>query len=418
MKKSSISFFVVAAATLSVFANDINAPSGIPIGKRMTLRPYVSLSYTFDSNIDSDHTERSGSIWIASPALDLTYKSDNWDVTARAWYDYHAYESYSEHLDASSYGETLSLNWQEYSQSPRGWKLVLTERYQKISQDDDLSNHGGRGLGRDRQVFQVDGVLGRHITEKFHTALSGGYYYLDYDNDSRAYAPLYGWRRALAGGEAGYAFSKWFDLLFASSYSWYWQDNNINRTAGWDDTADRKISDTSAGWTISAGFGSHMTERISYRALIGWSRFDYSEGLNNRDNAVYSLTANWKVSDTFNVMLLGSSYYQPSEREWGSSIMVSTLGLGLGKTLVRGKLSSTLDLTYRHEQTEYHSTQLGDYDEDIITGRIGLNYHINRYVSLFGRMEYQNSITSGGNGMGSIYDYDRFRGTFGVRLSY
>lgn len=416
MKKTLYLALVVTAMASTAFCvSEVNRPSGIRIGKRMTLRPYVSMSYTYDSNIDSDHTERAASIWIISPSMDMVYKSDNWDVSARAWYDYHAYEAYSDRLDASSYGETLSLKWND--KNPKGWNLVLTERYQKVSQDDDLSNHGGRGLGRDRQLFTVDAVLGHRFTEKVHASVAGGYYYLDYDNSTTKYAPLYGWRRALAGGEVGYAFSKWFDFIISGSYQWYWQDNHENKSI-WDQTPnDKKIANNSSGYTVSTGFASHLTERISYRALLGWSRFEYAKGLSNRDNVTYSLSANWKASDTLNIMLLGSSYYQPSEVYYGSSMMVSTIGLGLGKSLVRGKVSATLDLTYRHEETQYESLPGTAFDEDIITGRIGLNYQINRFVSLFSRVEYQTTMTSG-QYYGSVYDYDRFRGTFGLRLSY
>ena len=419
MKKQSFALLAACAAALSASADLIDRPGGIHLTQRLTLRPYASLSYTYDSNIDSDRSDRGGSTWIASPGIDLDYSAENWNAVARAWYQYHAYESYSSQLDTSSYGESLTLNWQEPESDGKGWNLMVSERYTKISQDDDMTNHGGRGYGRDRQSLQADGALGHRFSNSFHMNARGSYYLLDYDNDVAAYAPLYGWKRLQAGGELGYTASRWTDLIVSGTYQWYWQDNDRNLNSAWDDTVDRNVNSKSTGWTIHGGIGSYMTERISYRVLAGWSRFEYSKGLSNRDNVTYSVSSHWRVTDTFSVMLLGSSYYQPSEREYASSVLASTLSLGLGKSFIRGKLSGTLDLTYRHEECEYYSTAMRNYDEDIITGRIGLTYRINRFVGIFGQAEYQTLVTSGGSKeIGNRYDYDRFRGTVGVRLSY
>ena len=419
MNKQAFAIAAACVAALSASAELVDRAPGIRIGQRMTLRPYVSMSYTYDSNIDSDRSDRGGSTWIVSPALDLDYSAENWNAVARVWYQYHAYESYASQLNSSSYGESLSLNWQEPESSGKGWNLMVQERFTQISQDDDMSNHGGRGYGRDRKTFQADGAVGHRFTNNFHMNAHGSYYFLDYDNNVKKYAPLYGWKRLLAGGELGYTASRWLDFIISGSYQWYWQDNDLDRNGVWDETTERKASSTSTGWTIHGGIGSYLTDRISYRVLAGWSRFDYSKGLSNRDNATYSVSSHWRVTDTLSVMLLGSSYYQPSEREYASSILASTVSLGIGKSFVRGRVSGTLDFSYRHEECEYYSTAMRNYDEDIITARIGINYNINRFIGVFGRAEYQTSMTSGGpSAIGNRYDYDRMRGTVGVRLSY
>ena len=59
-----------------------------------------------------------------------------------------------------------------------------------------------------------------------------------------------------------------------------------------------------------------------------------------------------------------------------------------------------------------------DYDEDIWTARVGVTYDVNRYVSVFGRLEYQTEETEGGGARSHEYDYDRWRGTVGVSLTY
>ena len=168
-----------------------------------------------------------------------------------------------------------------------------------------------------------------------------------------------------------------------------------------------------------AGLGTRATERISYRILTGWSRFEYANGDAKDINGwTYQLSAKWKLSDTWNTMLLASSYYQPSEREVASAIRVDSISWGLAHSMVRGKLNATFDLNYRKETHEYSFSRGYDYDDDIITARLGLNYTLNRFLQLYGRIEYQTDMCDGGNVRGHNYDYDRFRGTVGMRLTY
>ena len=400
--------FAVTALTAS--ADIVDRPSGFKIGEHMTLRPYVSLSYTYDSNVDQTKHSKAGSTWVVNPGLAATYLAENWAVEGRAWYRYHAYNRYTHQLNESSYGESLAFKWADSLPNERGWGVRITESFSQVAQDDDMSNHNGRGLGRDRKTFQIAGIVERRINEHWHAAFEASFYYLDYDNDVEKYAPLYGWKRTTVGGEAGYAASKWTDIIVAANYQWYTQDNVPH---------DSGYADDSRGWTVMAGLGTRATERIEYRILTGWSRFEYANGdAKDIDGWTYQATGKWKISDTWNMMLLASSYYQPSEREICSAIRVDSISWGLAHTMVRGKLNATLDLAYRHEKREYSYSRGYDYDDDIITGRFGLNYTLNRFLVLFGRIEYQTYMCDGGNVRGHNYDYDRFRGTVGMSLTY
>ena len=401
---------VVSASVLTASADVVDRPTGFKIGERMTLRPYVSLSYTYDSNVDSAKHAKSGSTWVVNPGLGAEYKGDNWELAGRAWYRYHAYNRYSNQLNESSFGENLTFKWADSLPNEKGWSVLLSESFSQIAQDDDMSDHSGRGIGRDRKTFQVSGVVERRINERLHAAVDASYYMLDYENNVKSYAPLYGWKRALAGGELGYAASKWTDFLVAANYSWYKQDNVPNGV---------RYSDESRGWSLMAGLGTRATERIEYRILTGWSRFEYANGDADEVNGwTYQVSGKWKISDTWNMMLLAASYYQPSEREACSAIRVDSISWGVAHSMVRGKLSATLDLNYRRETHEYTYTRGYDYDDDIITARIGLNYTLNRFLQIYGRLEYQTDMCDGGNVRGHNYDYDRFRGTVGMRLTY
>ena len=199
--------------------------------------------------------------------------------------------------------------------------------------------------------------------------------------------------------------------LVGGNYQWYWQDNGGR-------SGDYTYSRESRGVTVMGGIATRATERIEYRVLGGWSRFKFADGAGTINGWTYQFSGKWQISDTLNAMVLGSSYYQPSEYQYATAIKVHTISGGLGKSFVRGKVTSTLDMAFRREAHEYSQSSANDYDRDIWTARVGLNYVLNRFVTLFGRVEYQFSDTHGEKVGGHYYDYDRWRATVGMRLTY
>ncbi len=417
MKPSKISLSLCASAlAAAAVAGDYDRPQGFKIGDRLTLTPYVSLSYTYDSNVDSAKHSKSGSNWSVNPGLGLSYVGENWGLTGTAWYQYHAYNRYTSQLNESSYGEQLAFDWRDSRPDEKGWTAKMTERFHQIAQDDDMSNHNGRGMGRDRKEFSVEGVVERRLNRNVHLAMTASYYLLDYDNDVKKYAPMYGWKRATVGGEAGYMASKWTDFIIHGDYMWYDQDNNKLRSGRYYEGYTRrgkKINADSNGWTLMGGIATRATERISYRVIGGYSRFDYGDGAKKLGGFTYQAAANWIISDTLSFTALGSSYYQPSENSYGTAQKVHTMSAGLAKSFVRGKLTGNVDVAYRKQTTEYAEYDMDKYDEDIWTSRIGMNYHLNRFFTFFARLEYQFTDSDHRD-----YEYDRWRGTVGVRISY
>ena len=413
MKVKRAIFVLFAVGVSAVQAEVLDRPGGLKIGQRMTLRPYVSLDYTYDSNNDQQKDGTTVSSWAVNPGLNLTYNAETWNLTAGVFYRYLAYNKYVRSLNENNYGENVTFNWSSSQGGTKGWSLMLTERYQKICEDDDLTRNNGYGLWRDRQEFNVGAVLQRRFNDRFHGDINASYYYLDYDNDPRRYAALYGWDRWTVGVEAGYAMSKWMDLLVAGSYQGYTQDNGNDLTG----YGKSRYSDDSKGWTVHGGFGSYFTERISYRVMTGWSQFEYSDGADDINGWTYSVSGNWKMSDTWNMMLLATSYYQPSEREYGCANRVDSISWGIGHSMIRGKLRAKFDIAYRRETREYSSQGTWDYDEDILSTRFGLDYTINRFLAVYGRLEYQGCWFSDDVGYYDR-DYNRLRGTIGFRLTY
>ena len=405
--------FALAASAAS--AEILDRPSGIKIGERMTLRPYVSMSVTYDSNVEPNNVSRSAGkkddfLWTVSPALWLNYNAETWSLVLSGFYNYRQYfDSSHQNYNHHTFGEDLRWNWSNSTGAEKGWSLVIGESYNQISMVDDMTLDGGQNYSGDSKQFQVAGAVQRRFNERWHGDVNASYYWLDYDNDVNSRYAYYGWDRVIVGAEAGFAPSKWTDILVAGSYQYYDQDNVAGRTAA---------SDSSQGVSVQGGVGSYMTERISYRLLAGWSMFDYGKGESKANGFVYTASGNWKIGETWNTMLLASSYYQPSERQYSSQTRVDAVSWGIAKVMVRGKLRATFDIRYRHETNESAADSTWDYDLDIWTGRLGLDYTLCRFLSLFAYGEYQNSMNSEAERHRGAYDYDRWRVTAGFRVQY
>ena len=428
MKRNSFYFALslsVAALCLAASAEVLDRPTGIKIGDRLTLRPRVSMSLTFDSNPRSTSGEcfadEADCLWTIAPSLSLSYNAENWSLLLSGNYNYRQYfKSENDRYTSHNYGEDLRWNWSNSTGMEKGWSLILGQSFKQVTMADDLVLGDGSNYSSDSRQFQFSGAIQRRFNEKLHADLNGSYYWLDYMNDTRSSAAYYGWDRWTVGAEAGYAASKWLDFIVAGSYQGFTQDNAENPTLG-SGYAGRNIGDTSVGYSLQAGLGSYLTDRISYRALAGWSRFEYGDSADAANGFVYTLSGNWKIGETWNTMLLASSYYQPSERQYASQARVDAISWGLAKSLVRGKLRATLDLRYRRENNEYtieNTSSDLDYVLNIITGRIGANYSLNRFLSFFAYLEYQKSMNDQGDQRYGAYDYDRFRASVGVAVSY
>jgi hypothetical protein len=73
MKKSIVLVFAGAMA-VSASAGVLEREPGIKLlNERMTLLPYVALSYTYDTNVDSTKAATSGSQWVVNPGMELKY---------------------------------------------------------------------------------------------------------------------------------------------------------------------------------------------------------------------------------------------------------------------------------------------------------------------------------------------------------
>ena len=404
-----------AVIATAAFGEVIDREQGIKIGQRMTLLPYVSLSVTYDSNVEAQNgstgAEEGDVLWTIAPGLGLTYNAENWSLLLSGYYNFRSYtKDCYRNYNAHNYGQDLRWNWSNAAGGEKGWAIIIGESFRQYTMADDMTLDGGQNYSGDSRQLQLSGVVQRRFSDKWHADVNADYYWLDYMNDKQSRYTYYGWDRWSVGAEAGFAPSKWTDFLVSGSYMGYTQDN----------LEGSRYDGSSNGFSVQAGLGSYMTERISYRVMGGWSQFRYSDFDEPANGFVYTASGNWKIGETWNTMFLASSYYQPSERQYSTQTRVDAISWGVAKLLLRGKLRANFDLRYRHEDNEYLgvANRNGDYALDIITARLGASYYINRIFSVFGNIEYQRSFNDKDPNPTGTYDYDRWRATVGVKLSY
>lgn len=413
MNNRILSVAAVAGLAVSAIAaggSEADKPQGFRFfNQHLTIKPYVALSYTYDSNFDTTHKAEGDSIFCVNPGAEFIWLSDRWSLAGTVWYRWNSYAKYNNTMGENSYGESLTYKWATSKANEKGWSLLLGERYAFINQSDSLDSRDGRGIWRDRQSLDVSGVLERRFTERWHANVMGQYSWLDYKNDTgnRKYAPLYGWSEWAFGAEAGYAASPWTDLLLAGGYADYTQKSGHGY---------RNYSNDSHVWTVQGGVATRATEKISYRLLMGASWLDYGGVANADVGWTYSMSANWRILRQLQWSALGSSYYQPSERTAGQAVKVYALSTGLSYLTLGDKMRLSANVAWRHEQNVYADRYLRngfDYDEDILSARLGADYTLNRWMSIFASFTWEKEWCDVED-----YDYHRYRGTVGVRFHY
>ena len=412
MKNRVLNMAAVAGLAISAAAaggSEADKPQGFRFfNQHLTIKPYVAVSYTYDSNFDTTHHSEGDSIFCLNPGADFIWLSDRWSLAGTIWYRWNSYAKNNGNMGENSYGESLTYKWATSKSNEKGWSLLLGERYSFINQSDGLDTRSGRGIWRDRQNLDINGVLERRFTERWHADLMAQYTWLDYKNDTGKYAPLYGWSEWAVGAELGYAASSWTDLLLAGGYADYTQKGGQGY---------RNYSNDSHVWSVQGGLATRATEKISYRILTGVSWLEYGGYANTDVGWTYSLSGNWRITRQLQWSVLGSSYYQPSERTIGQAVKVYARSTGLSYLTLGDKMTLSGNIAWRHEENVYSDLYLGagnDYDEDFMSVRIGADYTLNRWMSIFASLIWEEEWCE----KHSSYDYDRFRGTLGVRFHY
>ncbi len=360
----------------------------------LNVSPFVNLEYAYDSNVDYDNgKEYDDTILSINPGVDFDYKGNDWGLSGDVWYGYEDYQD-NDQLSSDRYGQSLKF----YAESPKGIRFILGESYLKSKENDSILD-GGRGIWRERDMFEIDSALAYQLSERTGITLSGMLSNLDYENDQDQYAPLYGWREWSVGLELARKLTEKSNLLVSGSYQEYESKNAIG------------IDNSSTGYSLMAGLGSRATEKISYRALVGMSWFDYA-GQDQLSGFTYSLDANWLINRKWAMTVAGSSYFQPSETEANQAMQAYVLSAGWTYRPMR-RLTTRWDIGYRREENEYSNNGDGGATDDIISARARADYQLMRYLTVYGSLEYQDRMSDAEEN-----EFDRYRGSLGLSLRY
>lgn len=392
--------FIAFALPALVVTHCVNAEGGKGFSyNNLNVSPYVNAAYIYDSNVGYDrNNKRSDQILRVNPGVDVGYEGNEWGVRGNLWYSRDWYTDHSI-LDKNSYGEKFDV----FHENSKGWRVLLGQSFIKSGQHDSIID-GGRGQWRDRQQWDFSGAVGYDFSERMTATLTGLYSDLDYANSSsRKYNSLYGWRQWMVGLELSRKLTAKSNVLLYGSYQNYKSDGALG------------VSSESHGYNLHAGFSSRATERITYRALTGVTWFDYA-GDDIITGWTYSLDASWKISEKWAASAVGSSNFQPSEREANQAMQYYTLSAGVTYKPMR-KLTTRLDMAYRREDNEYSSRRTGyngsSANDDRYSIRVGADYELARYTKLYGSLEYEDQHSGDRYG-----DFDRWRATVGLNFRY
>ena len=360
----------------------------------LNISPYVNIQYRYDSNVDSAHRgEFDDSILTVTPGVDLKYKGNNWGLDGHAFYGYDNYIKYDE-LDTHRWGERLKL-WYDGER----WKLVLGESFIYSKESDSIID-GGRGYWRERDQLQFTGAFSYDLSEASRMTVDAAYSQLDYHNDSKRYAPLYGWHEWSAGLEFARRLTQKTNWVLAGGVQGYESDNATRNG----------LKNESYAYDIQGGISSRATERITYRLLAGVSWFDYATDDINT-GWIYTANVNWLLSKKWAASFTGSSYYQPSESKANQANKIYSLSGGLTYRPYK-RVTTTFNLAWRREEEEYKTYQ---YDQhiDTLAARVRASYQFARYASVFVGAEYSERFSDNSN-----CEYDRYILSTGLKLFY
>jgi opacity protein-like surface antigen len=221
-----------------------------------------------------------------------------------------------------------------------------------------------------------------------------------FDSNATKYQDLYGWSSAQIGAEIDYALTPQTGLLLDGSYQYYKSDAEV---AGESNTSD--------GYSLMAGFGSRLTERVKYRVLGGINVYSYAD--DTLVSPALNATVSWMMSQRWALTVASATYFQPSETDQGQSKNVWSLSGGVSYKPT-DRIDMTTDLVYRREESETMTDQVAtqDYVTDQYSIRYRASYWFVRYASVYAAAEYtfQSSEIQD--------DWDRIRLSLGCMLRY
>ena len=141
------------------------------------------------------------------------------------------------------------------------------------------------------------------------------------------------------------------------------------------------------------------------------SMFDYGSG-DQMYGWTYSVDGNWVINKKWAASIAGSSYFQPSEEYANQAMQVYALSTGVTYRPMR-KLSTRFDVAFRREENQMQTAANDATTDDRYSARFRADYELMRYVTLYGGLEYEDTMSDNKDA-----EFDRYRASMGLNLRY
>ena len=415
----------VAATALAIPENASN--TGYWVGGAVNVSPFIEGGYIHDDNPNNvrknkeallaDHgvtSRKDAEGYQIRPGFNVEIPGNCWKIAGRAYYSMIRYSA-DDVDDRDDWGESFAFS----GETDGGLTWRLDESVVKVDleeQYDDLFPYNYST--RDRLEMTFGGSLAKRITDKCRLEVGGSYSKTDYDYDLLYDYERYGGRLSFA-----HVLTEKTDWTATASHRINKQTPNSEGLENYDD-------DTSSTKFL-LGIKSRSTERLTFDIQGGVEFYDGHEtedGVSNDETSfTYTLGANWKPTERFNLGLRGLGEYQPSEDMYGCSSQTRSIGLTASYRFFE-RLRVTGSAFYRREEYERRlSTAADPYghlysvdditgdnrDDDAIqlTGRV--TYSLNNFASIYAYISYFDLTSSIDD-----FEYDRTRYGFGAMLRY
>ncbi|MBP7830489.1 MAG: outer membrane beta-barrel protein [Kiritimatiellae bacterium] len=383
-------FAVLAAAAWG------EAGTGIRSGP-FTLSPVVEVAAVYDSNIDRLSTdEEDATFFDAELSLSLGYRAREVEFSGTGFLGQRFYTEDGDR-DFSTGGEILSL---QYGSRDR-IAIAVQQSYRKVEDLDTFgpdAEVGGMApdafldadVRRRREILEAGATVEATPTDKLD--VSAGYRYSETDYSSTNLFDLDGHGAQL---EAGHRLTDKVAAL-------------VTVMGGIQESED--VDDSSQYTAARLGLRMRGTDRLNYKAGIGYQNLDRPEGLDSEDGFHYDALASWAATDKTAVQLEGRNGMQLSSIHLGNAVDYSVARLG-----VSYRMSSSMALTasgvYRiddYADRVLNEGELVHRKDKGATLKLRADYKLPaKYLLLFVEGSYENVDST-------IRDYEVTRVSLGV----
>ena len=394
---------------LAVVASYAKPGEGIKWGN-LTLRPFVDISTTWDSNVRyADSNEKDDFFLDTVPGITFVNKTEKLSLSVRGWGQFRRYLDVTD-LDSDSYGQKLGAVWGE------GDRLTLTvnekyAHYEIEQRSVDTLNLASQNLmltedrteSVNRDLFDVGPVLGYDISEKLQADVGYNYSSVNYKQN------FFDWYENRGQIELRQKVTDKTSALVNGQYSEQSSDGYAN---------DSKY------YILRGGFLYEATMKVAFKGSAGYGSYDFGNksplGQDlDTDFFSFDLAATWQVTEKILVEAMARNNIQPAAQYPENTKEISLASLGASYDITKSWILS-LAGSWRYDDYIGKVQDLDDQyrykNTTIYSGRLRLDYKPRiKFFDVYAETTYENSDSNIQDDFGN---YDQWRVALGLALRY